>query len=130
MNQKPTEYTVTLTVGDGDLAQAVGSGDLPVFATPRMAALMEQAAAQLAAAYLDEGVTTVGVALNIAHTAPTLTGAVVSATAKLIETDGRRFAFEVSARDQAGEIGSGTHDRVSVKSARFLEKAAMRGQDK
>ena len=125
-----TSHTVTITVGEADLAVAVGSGDLPVLATPRMAALMEQAAAELAATLLDDGITTVGIALNISHTAPTLTGATVSAKATLTETDGRRFSFDVTAFDNVGEIGAGTHERVSVKAERFLEKAAARTQDK
>lgn len=125
-----TSHTETITVGETDLAAFVGSGDLPVLATPRMAALMEQAAAALVAPHLGDGITTVGISLNITHTAPTLTGATVSAKATLTATDGRRFSFDVTAFDDVGEIGAGTHERVSVKADRFLEKAAARGQDK
>ncbi|MBR5134580.1 MAG: dihydrolipoamide acyltransferase [Clostridia bacterium] len=125
-----TSHTETIVVDERDLAVAVGSGDLPVLATPRMAALMEQAAAALVSPHLDEGITTVGISLNITHTAPTLPGATVSATATLTATDGRRFSFDVTAFDGVGEIGKGTHDRVSVKADRFLEKAAERRQDK
>lgn len=119
-------HTVTITVDEEDLAMAVGSGDLPVLATPRMAALMEEAAAALAAQCLEDGITTVGTRLSISHTAPTLVGATVSAEATLKETDGRLFTFAVRAYDNVGDIGIGTHDRVSVKSDRFLEKAASR----
>ena len=119
-------HTVCLTVDEDDLAMAVGSGDLPVLATPRMAALMEEAAAALAAQCLDDGITTVGTKLSITHTAPTLAGATVYAEATLTQTDGRTFSFAVRAYDTVGDIGAGTHDRVSVKSDRFLEKAASR----
>lgn len=122
-----TTHRETITVGDADLAVTVRSGDLPVLATPRMVALMEQAAAALVAPHLDTGITTVGTALSIAHTAPTVAGRTVTAEATLLETDGRRFVFAVTAFDDAGEVGRGTHERVSIKSDRFMEKAAARG---
>ncbi len=121
-----TCHSSRVTVDNTLLAQTVGSGDLPVYATPAMAALMENAAAALVAPCLAEGITTVGIALNTTHTAPTLPGATVTATAKLTATDGRHFSFEVIAADDRGEIGRGTHERVSVKADRFLEKAASR----
>lgn len=121
-------HAETIVVEEEDLAMVIGSGDLPVLATPRMAALMEQAAAALVGEYLDEGITTVGIALAISHTAPTLEGAKVTAEATLTAADGRRFAFDVKAYDNVGVIGEGTHERVSVKAERFLEKAALRGE--
>ncbi|MBQ3069499.1 MAG: thioesterase family protein [Clostridia bacterium] len=124
-----TSHRESITVGTADLAVTVKSGDLPVLATPRMVALMEQAAAALLCPHLADGITTVGTALHIAHTAPTAAGRTVTAEATLVETDGRRFVFAVAAFDDAGEIGRGTHERVSVKSDRFLEKAAARGQE-
>lgn len=123
-----TTHTETIVVDEEDLAVAVGSGDLPVLATPRMAALMEQAAAALVAPHLDDGITTVGIELAITHSAPTLPGSRVSAEATLTAADGRRFAFAVRAYDTVGGIGAGSHTRVSVKSDRFLEKAAARAQ--
>lgn len=124
-----TTHAETLTVDEEDLAVAVGSGDLPVLATPRMAALMEQAAAALVAPHLDEDITTVGIELAITHSAPTLPGSTVTAEATLTETDGRHFTFAVRAYDSVGGIGSGSHTRVSVKATRFLEKAAQRTAD-
>ncbi len=121
-----TTHRESITVGAADLAVTVKSGDLPVLATPRMVALMEQAAAALIAPYLGEGITSVGTAVSITHTAPTLSGRTVTAEATLLETDGRRFVFAVTASDDAGEIGRGTHERVTVKGDRFLEKAAAR----
>ena len=123
-----TTHAVTVTVTPSDFALAVGSGDLPVLATPRMAALMEQAAAALIAEVLGDGITSVGTQLSISHTAPTLGGAQVTAEATLTATDGRTFTFDVRAFDHVGTIGEGTHTRVSVKGDRFLEKAAVRGQ--
>lgn len=119
-------HTVSLTVGEQDLAIAVRSGDLPVLATPRMIALMEEAAAALVAPHLAEGITTVGTGMSTSHDAPSLVGAVVTAEATLLETDGRRFVFEVKAFEGDLLIGKGRHERFSVKADRFLEKAAQR----
>ncbi len=121
-----TTHTVSLCVDEEDLAMSMGSGDLPVLATPRMVALMEEAAAALIAPCLDEGITSVGVGIAVTHTAPTLPGKTVYAEATLKESDGRRFSFAVRAYDDGGTVGAGTHERVSVKADRFLEKAATR----
>ena len=104
----------------------VGSCSLTVFATPMVAALMEGAAADLAQAALAEGLTTVGTQITVNHNAPSVEGMTVTAEATLLETDGRTFQFSLRAWDDAGEIATGTHTRVSVKTERFLEKAAQR----
>ncbi len=118
------EKTVTLKIEEEQLACAMGSGSLAVLATPAVVALMENAAAALADEVLqNEELTTVGTMIAIEHTSPTPLGAEVEATAALLEQDGRTFRFEVSARDQKGEIARGTHTRVSVKAAKFQEKA-------
>lgn len=121
-----TRHTETLTVGKSQLASSLKSGTVDVFATPFMIALMEYAAMQLIAPALPEGVTTVGTLVNITHTAPTLEGTRVRAEAELVESDGRRFVFRVTAFDEAGVIGEGIHERCSVKRDRFLQKAAER----
>lgn len=108
------------------LACQVGSGSVTVFATPMVAALMEGAAADLAQAALAEGMTTVGTQITVNHNAPSVEGMTVTAEATLLETDGRTFQFSLRAWDDAGEIATGTHTRVSVKTERFLEKAAQR----
>lgn len=108
------------------LACQVGSGSVTVFATPMVAALMEGAAADLAQATLAEGLTTVGTQITVNHNAPSVEGMTVTAEATLLETDGRTFQFSLRAWDDAGEIATGTHTRVSVKTERFLEKAAQR----
>lgn len=108
------------------LACQVGSGSVTVFATPMVAALMEGAAADLAQAALAEGLTTVGTQITVNHNAPSVEGMTVTAEATLLEIDGRTFQFSLRAWDDAGEIATGTHTRVSVKTERFLEKAAQR----
>ena len=119
-----TEKTVFLKVEEDKLACSMGSGTLRVLATPAVVALMEYAASSLAGDILnDDALTTVGTQISIEHVSPTPEGAEVTATAKLLEQDGRSFRFEVSARDKKGEIARGTHTRVTVNAARFQEKA-------
>ena len=116
--------TKKLTVNKENLASVVGSGSLDVLATPAVAALMEGAAAELAQNVLDnDELTTVGTAISIEHTSPTPLGAEVEAEARLVKTEGRLFFFELTARDNAGEIAKGTHTRVSVKAEKFQKKA-------
>lgn len=109
------------------LASRMESGTLDVLATPCMSALMENAAARLIAPHLPEGATSVGTRIETSHLAPTPAGARFWAEATLLETDGRRFVFRVTAGDETGLIGEGTHERATVKASRFLEKAAARG---
>ncbi len=115
--------TKVAEVTEGKLAVTVGSGDLRVFATPMVVALMENAAAELAQTGLDEGYTTVGTEVSINHTSPTPIGALVWAKATLKETDGRTFKFDVEAYDKKGTVSVGTHTRVSVKADKFQKKA-------
>ena len=116
--------TKKLTVKKENLASVVGSGSLDVLATPAVATLMEGAAAELAQNVLDnDELTTVGTAISIEHTSPTPLGAEVEAEARLVKTEGRLFFFELTARDNAGEIAKGTHTRVSVKAEKFQKKA-------
>ena len=116
------EYTVTEEM----LAEHVGSGSLPVLATPVVAAFFEGAAAELAQGFLPEGITTVGTEITVRHTAPTPCGAAVTVKAELTGQDGRTFTFRLSAEDEAGPVASGEHTRVSVRSGRFVEKAEQR----
>lgn len=115
--------TAALEVTDKVTAAAVGSGMLPVFATPSMIALIEKAAAESVAPQLEAGMTTVGTRLDVAHTAATPVGMTVRAVTELTEIDGRRLIFTVHAFDDAGEIGSGTHERFIVNAEKFLAKA-------
>ncbi|WP_411677939.1 thioesterase family protein [Caproicibacter sp.] len=116
------EYAVTQEL----LASRMGSGALPVLATPAVSAFFENAAMELAAGSLADGETTVGSKITVEHLAPTAPGCVVSVTAELLEHEKRIFRFRLEARDNAGVIATGTHERVSVKSDRFLQKAEQR----
>ena len=109
-----------------DTAKEVGSGDLLVYATPCMVALMEGAACEAIADALKETETTVGTMLNIEHTSATPVGLEVRAEAVVINVEGKVITFEVVAYDEIGEIGRGLHKRVIVNSQKFLDKAYMK----
>ena len=113
---------ITVTVNEKMLAANVGSGTLRVLATPAVAALMEQAACELVQPYLGEGITTVGTMIKIDHLSATPEGAQVTAEARLVDMLDRKFTFELTASDNAGIIAKGSHERFTVKSARFMEK--------
>lgn len=87
-----------------------------------MAALMEGAACESIAPYLAEGETSVGVSLQLFHTAATPVGTEVRAESIVTAVDGKKITFTVTAYDEAGEIGHAQHERVIVKAERFLEK--------
>ena len=102
-------------------AAALGSGDMPVFATPAMVALMENAA-MLAVAGALPGGHSVGAEMNVTHIKPSGLGTEVIASAVVTEVDERKITFTVGARDAEGLIGEGTHVRFVVDRARFLAK--------
>ncbi|HBW37979.1 MAG TPA: thioesterase [Desulfosporosinus sp.] len=118
--QGQAQTTVSLL----NTAKAMGSGTLEVFATPAMVALMEQAAVN--ALTLPDGQSSVGISLNIIHSAATPIGSNVYATAELVEIDRRRLTFSVEVRDEVGQIGSGKHERVVIDVDSFLTKARNR----
>lgn len=103
-------------------AAAAGSGGLPVFATPFMVSLMEKAASESVQPFLDGDHTTVGVSLSITHDAPTPVGMAVYAESELTAVEGKRLTFAVTAFDEAGPIGSGTHERAIITTSRFMER--------
>ncbi len=105
---------------------AVGSGTLPVFATPTMIALIEATASNSVASYLDDGNSTVGTHLDIAHSAATPIGMDVTCETELIEIDRRRLVFKVVVSDTKGEVGSGMHERFIVDDERFMTKASSK----
>ena len=104
------------TVTNENTAAAMGSGDLPVFATPSMAAMTAAAAA------LPAGSTTVGAEMNVTHIKPSGLGAEITATAVLTEVEGRKLTFNVGARDAGGMIGEGVHIRYVVDREKFMAK--------
>ncbi|BEU87700.1 thioesterase family protein [Selenomonas sp. TAMA-11512] len=113
-------------VDEENTAESMKSGMLPVFATPAMVALMEEAACAAIAEALRAGETSVGISLSIAHLAATPVGRKVQAEAKLLAVEGRKLTYEIVARDASGEIGKGTHERFLVDVKKFLQKAASR----
>ena len=114
--------TVDSLVERADTAADVGSGSLLVYATPCMAALMEGAACEAIESGLDEGETTVGIALDLQHTAATPVGMDVTATAEVTAVDGKIITFSITASDEAGTIGTAIHKRAVVNAQRFLDK--------
>ena len=104
-------------------AATLGSGELEVFATPAMIALIEKAAWQSVALHLEEGCGTVGTALRVRHLSATPVGMEVTARTELYEIDGRRLVFKVEVRDAKGVVGDGEHERFIVKNESFLRKA-------
>lgn len=109
-------------VAAGNTAAAMGSGDLEVFATPAMVALMENAAMTAVAPALPEGSTTVGAEMNVSHFKPSGAGAQITATAVLTQVEGRKLTFNVGARDAEGMIGEGVHIRYIVDREKFMAK--------
>jgi predicted thioesterase len=110
-------------VTDTNVARFYGSGGLPVYATPAMAALMEGAAVDAVDKLLPGGWSTVGTELAIKHLAPTPPGMLVRASAELVEVDGRRLEFRVEAADGVEKIGEGVHQRFIIDNKKFTEKA-------
>ena len=101
----------------------MGSGLLPVFATPQMIALMENAAVDATQASLEEGQGTLGTRLDVSHDAATPVGMQVWAEAEVTAVDGRKLTFAVTAYDETGPIGKGTHERFIIQNHKFLAKA-------
>ena len=116
------QYTSTLTVDNAHSAMAMGSGDMPVLATPAMVALMENAAMMAVAPHLPEGATTVGGQISTSHLRPSGMGAVVTATATLERIEGKKLFFRVEAHQGETLIGEGTHLRFIVDREKFMSK--------
>ena len=105
-----------------DTAARYGSGLIEVFATPAMIGLMESTAQQSVQHLLDDGLITLGTEVNIRHLKATPVGMKVNCKSKLISIEGKKLLFEVSASDEAGLIGVGTHSRYIVDAEKFMAK--------
>ena len=114
---------VELTVGEGDTAIAMHSGEVPVLGTPRVVALCEEATVAALVGQLAAGETTVGHTVQLDHVAPTRVGTVVRAEATLLKVNGRRLTFSVAVTDTRGLVAAGKITRVVVTADRFMEKA-------
>lgn len=123
IGEKAEVYTKVTT---DKLAIAVGSGALKVFATPSMAALMEEAACHAVKPFLEKGETTVGTSLHIEHTAASPVGVTVSAEAEITAVNGREITLHVTASDACGQIGHGVHKRFVVNAEKFQSKTDLR----
>lgn len=113
-------------VNDTNTAQAACSGALPVFGTPFMCALMEEAAWKSIAPHLEVGQSTVGTKLDITHDSATPVGMRVWAESEVTEVDGKRLVLKVTAYDEKGPIGQGIHERFIVTDERFLAKCTKK----
>jgi fluoroacetyl-CoA thioesterase len=122
-----TKGTYTLKVTPAHLANQFKDAALPpVFATPMMVTAMENAALNAIRDYLEPGESAVGTLVNVRHLAATPAGHTVTAQAVVTRVDGRRIDFDVSARDETEEIGSGTHERMLVDMKRLGERLARK----
>ena len=110
-------------------AMRVGSGSVPVFATPMLVALMENAAINALEGKLSKGQTTVGTIVEIKHLAATPMGMVVRAEAELTAVEGMRLTFRVEAYDQKEKVGEGTHQRFILEQARFMAKVEAKAKE-
>lgn len=121
-------HTIEITVDEPRLACSMKSGTLPVFATPAMIALMEETAMESVAPFLEEGTATVGTKLDVQHLSASPLGAVIRCESRLTEVDNRRLVFSVKARDNAGLIGEGTHERFIIAIEKFMAKVDAKKQ--
>jgi len=123
-----TKCRVEQTVTPELTAEAAGSGALPVFGTPFMAAMMENAALTVLQTFLEEGQGSVGTHLDISHDSPTPVGMKVFAEAEItgVSENGRMVDFKVAAWDEKGPIGGGTHTRAIIKNEKFLAKCSAK----
>ena len=115
--------TQKITVTKEMTAEVMGSGTLPVYATPSMIAFMENTASKSVQAQLEDGQGTVGTLINVKHVSATPVGMEVTCETTLVEVDRKRLVFEVKAFDEAGLIGEGTHERFIIDNEKFLSKA-------
>lgn len=119
-------FELIKTVEKSHLASSMKSGCLSVLATPMLVAYLEETALEMLEKDLPDGITSVGTDISLQHLSPTPSGAEVRAVARLVESDGRFFKFDIEAYDKAGLIAKGTHTRASVKAEKFELKAASK----
>jgi len=109
-------------VNDNNTAKYVKSGDMDVFSTPMMVALMEEAACNCIKPYLPDEQSSVGININVNHIKASKVGANITAKATVTGQDGKKIEFAVNAFDDGGEIGNGTHTRFIVDREKFLSR--------
>lgn len=123
MLKEGTEARKEIVVTKENTAKVMGSGELEVFATPAMVALMENVAYESVAGQLEEGQGTVGTSMNVKHLSATPVGMKVVCESKLVKVDKRALTFEIKAFDEAGIIGEAVHERFIIENEKFTKKA-------
>lgn len=118
----------TIEVRPEHAADHLGSGGVPVLATPMLVAFLERASRDAVQPHLPAGWTTVGTLVNIRHLAATPVGLKVTARSTLTEVDGRRLVFAVEAYDEKEKVSEGVHERFIINAERFLSKVAAKGK--
>ena len=118
--------TITITVTAADTAEVLGSGLLPVLATPRVVALMEEAACAAIKSDIPAGKSTVGTRIDVEHLSATPVGMQAWAEATLTGTEGRAYTFQIEAFDEAGLIARASHTRFLVDTERFMQKTSAK----
>ncbi len=117
----------TLTVTESDTASRWGSGLVPVFGTPSLVGLMENAAVKALEGGLPEGQTTVGGRIDLQHLAATPIGMTVRARAELKTVEGRKLIFAIQAWDDVEKVGEALHERFVIKTEKFIARAQAKG---
>ncbi len=120
---------IELTVDESVSAMRAASGEMNVFGTPFVIALMEQTADKSVRPYLEEGCATVGTMVNMNHTAATPMGMKAYAESELLEVDGRRLVFSVKVFDEVGQVADGMHERFIIHKEKFMKKTNSRGKE-
>ncbi len=119
-------FTQTIEVSPELTAEHIGSGSLPVYATPALIALMENTATR-AIDTLAPGETSVGIAIAAQHLKASAVGEQITCTAQITAIDGRKISFDISATNEAEEtIGTATHDRFVVNAEKFMSRLTNR----
>ena len=118
---------IEITVDDSKTAISAGSGTLPVFGTPFVAALMEQTAEESVRPFLEDGQATVGTKLELNHTAATVVGRNCYCESELVEVDRRRLVFNIAVFDDGGQVADSKHERFIIDVLKFMDKANKRG---
>jgi len=117
-----------ITVEEKHTAQHLGSGGVPVFATPMMILLMEETSRGVVEPLLPEGQLTVGSHLDVRHLAPTPVGMKVTIRSELLVVEGRKLAFRVEAYDEREKVGEGMHERFIIDLERFKQRVEQKTQ--
>jgi fluoroacetyl-CoA thioesterase len=120
--QEGLKWTMEMIVGENDTASRYASGNIDVYATPAMIALMENTAKTCIDKYLPDGHTTVGIEVNVKHIKATPVGMKVKCEATLTKIQGKRLHFNVEAWDEQGNIGGGSHSRYIINTEEFMRK--------